>query len=118
MLRAVMGVLRCPRCDASMAAALVDDVEVDFCEGHGIWLDGGEIEVLSARHGGTPTRVETTAPPPRRPLPDHPFCPCCDRPLAPARIPGAWLALDACAHGHGVWLDHGELEQAFLLVTQ
>jgi hypothetical protein len=30
----------CPRCAANMSKHLLYDVEIDRCEGHGVWLDG------------------------------------------------------------------------------
>ena len=109
MLAAAMKALRCPSCDLPMPAILVGAVEVDFCEEDGLWLDGGELEMIAAEAGDSRIVVEQLGPPPRRPTKSHPFCPRCDRPLAPAAARG--VALDVCPRGHGVWVEHGELDQ-------
>ncbi len=38
--------MECPVCSQGMQAKAVDDVKVDVCEEHGVWLDKGEIEAL------------------------------------------------------------------------
>ena len=98
-------VLTCPACDAEMPAALVDDVEVDFCDEHGIWLDGGELELLA--HG---TVIEIRH---RHEPAQKLFCPRCDRELVSAHA--ARIDVEACPVGHGVWLDHGDVAQLNLL---
>lgn len=41
---------RCPRCGDRLATATRLDVEIDECpKGHGLWLDAGELEKLTAR---------------------------------------------------------------------
>ncbi len=41
---------RCPKCGGTLAERKVDEVAVDECPScHGIWLDAGELEVLSRR---------------------------------------------------------------------
>jgi hypothetical protein len=43
---------RCPRCGERLTHRVVEDVEVDECASqHGMWLDRGELEVLSRREG-------------------------------------------------------------------
>jgi Zn-finger nucleic acid-binding protein len=46
--------IKCPRCGAAMAEVVVEHVKVDRCTGcGGIFLDRGELEVLThARSGG------------------------------------------------------------------
>jgi Zn-finger nucleic acid-binding protein len=39
----------CPVCDAAMKAEAVDDVVVDTCEQHGVWLDAGELQQMIDR---------------------------------------------------------------------
>ena len=36
--------LACPSCSKAMTTLLLLGVEVDRCEGHGIWFDGDELE--------------------------------------------------------------------------
>jgi len=46
--------LKCPRCDGVLAEISYEDVLVDRCEScHGVWLDAGELERLTAREERT-----------------------------------------------------------------
>ncbi|MDR5682593.1 MAG: zf-TFIIB domain-containing protein [Armatimonadota bacterium] len=41
------GAVLCPRCDAGMVEVCAGDLRIDRCpEGHGVWLDGGELDHL------------------------------------------------------------------------
>ncbi len=97
------GVLDCPVCDRQMAAALVEGVEIDFCDPCGIWLDAGELTALAlgAVVNPRPSRGDPVTP--------GRFCPRCDRPLCLSM----WrdTPVDVCREGHGLWLDRGELER-------
>lgn len=91
-----------------MPAALLEEVEIDFCDRcGGTWLDGGELEVLATLRGRAVNVVALDLPP-ARPAQRDPFCPRCDRPLAPARA-GA-VSVDVCPRGHGLFFDRGEME--------
>lgn len=40
-------IMKCPRCGGDLTKVSLHDVEVDICpEGHGTWLDAGEMELL------------------------------------------------------------------------
>lgn len=42
--------LECPKCDGRLAEVTVEDVTIDRCDTcHGVWLDAGELERLTAR---------------------------------------------------------------------
>ena len=42
--------MRCPKCGERLVTRTQLDVEIDACPtGHGIWLDDGELEKLTAR---------------------------------------------------------------------
>lgn len=46
--------MRCPKCGAELEERDVEHVKVDVCpNGHGTWLDAGELELLrhTERHG-------------------------------------------------------------------
>jgi Zn-finger nucleic acid-binding protein len=49
VLRPVEEVVGCPRCGEPMQLFDVDEVTVDVCSRHGIWLDLGEDELLLRR---------------------------------------------------------------------
>lgn len=42
----------CPVCAQPMQSESRDNVTVDFCDDHGIWLDKGELETLLDRRDG------------------------------------------------------------------
>jgi Zn-finger nucleic acid-binding protein len=47
------GTTLCPRCDAGMVEVRVGDLVLDRCpEGHGAWLDRGELERLLRESSG------------------------------------------------------------------
>jgi Zn-finger nucleic acid-binding protein len=44
--RAPKRVLECPHCGEEMKHELYKEVEMDWCEQHGVWLDNGELEAI------------------------------------------------------------------------
>lgn len=51
--------IKCPVCHQLMTKRMVmDNMEIDFCEQHGVWLDAGELDQL-AHHVGQPMRHES-----------------------------------------------------------
>lgn len=106
----------CPGCSEPMVTYELDAVEVDRCLAcGGTWLDHGELVRICDLHGldgeaaaagveGGAMGAKST----RR-------CPRCQHHLRLVRtghdIP---IELDRCPHGHGVWLDKGELAAALV----
>lgn len=46
------GQAHCPRCGATLEVTQMKGVAVDACpQGHGLWLDSGELEEISKREG-------------------------------------------------------------------
>lgn len=102
----------CPACKNAMITLELADTEIDHCvRCGGIWLDGGELELLmdapeKARQLlGSFREDAATAEQPRR-------CPICDKKMAkvivgPSDPP---LRIDRCRRGHGLWFDRGELK--------
>jgi Zn-finger nucleic acid-binding protein len=42
--------LICPKCGGKLAELLYEDIEIDRCAScNGVWLDAGELELLTAR---------------------------------------------------------------------
>jgi hypothetical protein len=39
----------CPICQKVMVAEQFDDIALDICRDHGVWLDSGELQTLIAR---------------------------------------------------------------------
>jgi Zn-finger nucleic acid-binding protein len=41
--------IACPECRAAMAVRIIEGVEVDLCDDHGAWFDGGELSETLTR---------------------------------------------------------------------
>jgi len=88
------------------------DVEIDHCLScGGIWLDNGELELLldapeQARQLLRSSRRDTTTVEQTR------KCPICDKRMGKILVgqEGPPLRIDQCRRHHGLWFDHGELE--------
>ena len=102
----------CPACKNAMITLELADVEIDHCVGcGGIWLDGGELELLmdAPEKAGQlldSFREDTVAAePPRK-------CPICRKRMAKMVVGSSDppLRIDQCRRGHGLWFDRGELE--------
>ena len=100
----------CPVCKEPMLVIEYEEIEVDYCDSCcGIWLDGGELELLFGDHeiaqgfltGGNPAAAKGEAPRP---------CPICDVNMDKAVTAGPEpVVYDSCGDGHGLWFDRGEL---------
>lgn len=89
----------------------LDGVEIDYCLGcGGIWLDAGELEILTndparavqileeAQNAGSGRTAK------RR-------CPICRKRMEILLIgPEGNIEIDGCGKKHGLWFDRGELE--------
>ncbi len=106
----------CPANGEPLVIIEVEDVELDVCpEGHGIWFDADELRMLFLKAGVRNElhaldkkleRMKKGGGPKRR-------CPRCSRKMWHVRSPGKGehVILDACPDDHGLWFDHGELEE-------
>ncbi|MCP4450864.1 MAG: zf-TFIIB domain-containing protein [Planctomycetes bacterium] len=102
----------CPVCRDAMITLELHDVEIDHCVAcGGIWLDAGELELLLGDSDQATALLRTFR------KQDHPKealrkCPICLKKMSktgvgPADAP---VIIDACARRHGLWFDHGELD--------
>lgn len=103
--------MNCPRCEEGLVEVLTrNGVVVDICpEGHGVWLDGGEIfffvedtrkvrELLEAGLKGKAV--------------EGPACPRCGHAeMDNGRLVDGGPILDMCPGCCGVWFDRDELDQ-------
>jgi len=104
----------CPVCNEEMLVLELDLVEIDYCsECAGVWLDSGELDLVSERAGGLCGELEAALAEQggRRPEGRKRPCPVCGKALrevtAESRPP---VVLDRCPRGHGLWFDEGELQ--------
>lgn len=103
---------RCPVCSAPLHQEVIHNVTVDVCSKHGMWLDRGEMLLITEgeRHGvGQFTFSDLL----REAIQPHVDpsrtldCPICEREMTLERYQE--VHLDRCSE-HGIWLDIGELE--------
>ena len=106
--------LECPRCNEPMIAIEYENVEVDCCEDHGVWLDTGELELLLEISGADRIQIEVK---PISVTEEELFCAYCGEPMEKIRIAGADAIIDRCPNGHGLWFDKGELRHVLEKMT-
>lgn len=105
--------MNCPTCKQAMIVLELEQVEVDHCAGcGGIWLDGGELELLleNAVEAHLLLQSFTSARTPEKKR----KCPICHRKMDKINAGHAAkdaVLLDRCPHNHGLWLDRGELQR-------
>ena len=103
----------CPVCKSAMITLELNDVEIDFCcDCNGIWLDGGEIELLIADEQQSQKllnsfKVEKNLTEKLR------KCPICLKKMQKISVNKAEapLIIDKCSKNHGLWFDKGELKE-------
>ncbi len=113
--------LCCLKCTSVLDRTMIDDVEVDLCPAcGGLWLDPGEIERLSQKHGGEIDRLRRLlAPqpgPPAVPSEVQGYCPRCQAPDVKEVTLGT-IRIDFCRQCKGLVLDRGEIDAAMAAVT-
>jgi len=103
----------CPVCHNAMITLELAEVEIDHCVGcGGIWLDGGELEVLIGDKDKARQAIGSLVQALRS---DEPLykCPLCDRKMEKVLVGSSQppLVIDRCTRGEGLWFDQGELKQ-------
>ncbi len=101
----------CPKCCQALIIVELRGVEVDHCLAcGGTWLDGGELELIMELAGGTPDPLVAALARPGAGRKSARRCPRCRRKME-RLLAGAAPAveIERCRHGHGIWLDAGEL---------
>jgi len=92
----------------------LDQVEIDFCDVcRGIWLDGGELELLLEGAANRDALMATLSNEAKGKRSDI-RCPICDKKMASVTAGlerGGQVSLDKCVRDHGIWFDDGELQQ-------
>lgn len=104
--------MNCPVCRDPMIVLELDEVEIDHCVTcEGIWLDGGELEILlensAAKDGFLASFAKDSAGKEKARK-----CPICDKRMEKALYRGnKTIRIDRCKKNDGVWLDKGELRE-------
>ena len=103
----------CPVCKNAMITMELAEVEIDYCTGcEGIWLDGGELELLLGNGGKSKAFINSfskaaeSGEKQRR-------CPICDKRMEKIIVghEKPMLLIDRCVKGDGLWFDRGELNE-------
>lgn len=102
----------CPNCGEQLVAFELEGIEIDRCvQCGGTWLDTGEIERIAEFNGLDPRDFTRALQEAQRKERGRRKCPRCPARLDLLVIPRSTpIELDRCPHGHGVWLDKGEME--------
>jgi Zn-finger nucleic acid-binding protein len=87
-----------------------EDIELDYCAScHGVWLDGGELELLFGDREITEGFLRAGEPAPRKGETLR-RCPICRRKMDKFATGGHEpVTYDHCPHNDGLWFDEGEL---------
>lgn len=102
--------MKCPVCDELMIVLELDQIEIDYCtECEGIWLDGGELELLleeasekdkllsSFRINKSSGEMKVR-------------CPICSKKMEKVLVGSEdEVLLDRCKNHHGLWFNKCEL---------
>lgn len=103
--------MNCVTCNEPMVVLELQDVEVDHCLAcGGVWLDAGEIELLT--DGGPDAgRLLAQLGEGQNLLTGKRKCPICLKKMKTITFgPKGKVQLDHCRKNHGLWFDRGELE--------
>lgn len=102
----------CPQCREPMIACELEGVEIDQClDCRGIWLDAGELEMLTELAGVDPGGMTAALGAAAHIRRTQRRCPRCNRKMQLISVGRpAPVELDRCPVGHGLWFDHGELQ--------
>ncbi|HPD64957.1 MAG TPA: zf-TFIIB domain-containing protein [Bacteroidia bacterium] len=104
--------MKCPFCNDVMVILELNQIETDFCTScKGIWLDGGELELLLQDEEAIKKLLSSFGE--VHPLNEKRLrCPVCRKKMEKT---GAGenhsIIIDKCINGHGIWFDSGELNR-------
>jgi len=108
--------LFCPRDGAELKTEREQGIQVDRCPAcRGAWYDYDELAALESTVAGEEQRLGTIE------YAKHEstlLCPVCDAPMHAFNYRAYNLELDACAEGHGWWLDAGESERVRTIMRE
>lgn len=102
--------MKCPVCDELMIVLELDQIEIDYCTScEGIWLDGGELELLleeASEKEKLLSSFRTDAVTNEKKI----RCPICLKKMEKVSVGSEQnILLDRCKNHHGLWFNKGEL---------
>ncbi len=106
----------CPRDGATLQTERERGIEVDACPTcRGAWYDYDELAALESTIADENQRLGTIEYAKRESTLQ---CPACEAPMHAFNYRAYNLELDACAEGHGWWLDAGESERVRAIMRE
>ena len=106
----------CPRDANELHTETEHGITIDRCNVcHGAWYDYDELAALEATVAGEEQRLGTVE------FAKHQSvlaCPSCSQTMHAFNYRAYNLELDACAEGHGFWLDAGESERVRAIMKE
>ena len=102
--------MKCPVCDELMIVLELEEIEIDYCtECEGIWLDGGELELLleeASEKKGLLSSFKVDNSSSEKKI----HCPICFKKMEKVLVgSGSKILIDRCKNHHGLWFNKGEL---------
>ncbi|HOK05031.1 MAG TPA: zf-TFIIB domain-containing protein [Victivallales bacterium] len=107
----------CPECAQEMLVIEMNDVEADWCSKcGGIWLDEGELELISDMEGKDSPFLSSIHNPQGKI--GKRKCPRCNSLMIESEVlTKPPIELDFCRKKHGIWFDKGELEKVLSSIS-
>ena len=104
--------MNCPVCDTPLIILELKNVEIDHCtKCQGIWLDGGELEIL-LENSSHKNELLASFVVDRKNAEKKLKCPICGKKMDKVLCGKEEnILIDRCKLHHGLWFDKGELEQ-------
>ncbi len=103
--------MNCPVCSEPLIILELDKIEVDYCTNcHGVWLDGGELELLLQDSEGKNKLLDSFVID-KNSNEKYIKCPICSKKMDKILCGDEnKITLDKCSRQHGLWFNKGELE--------
>ncbi len=104
--------MNCVVCKVPMVVLELNQVEIDYClECRGIWLDGGELEIL-LEDPAEVKKMLTEFAAGKESISGKRRCPACRKRMELVTVGHKKkIQVDRCASNHGIWFDRGELDE-------
>jgi len=108
--------MKCPVCDELMIVLELEEIEIDYCtECEGIWLDGGELDLL-LEEASEKEEVLSSFKVDDSSSEEKIRCPICLKKMEKVLVGSeSKILLDRCINRHGLWFNKGELFQVVKL---
>ena len=111
--------MKCPVCKEPMIVLELNEVEIDYCTScDGIWLDGGELELLIEDEQEREMLLSSFKKDSENR--EKPYkCPICNKRMEKVYVgENNDVLIDKCSDNDGLWFDKGELKQVIQLASK